>query len=276
MQEFNNELFKIYMKDMARHPLLSEKEEQELARRIQNNDQAAKEKLINSNLRFVVQLAGQYATKKSCSLSFEDLICEGNIGLCIAAGKFKPDETCRFITYAQFWIRRYMIEAMKKARNIRIPTYLVNSLQDVEQAQTAFFREFGRPATLDELSELTKMDKNKLSSLLEQTQKTESLDKLIGEDSTLMDVLSVQQVSPEEEMLKHQLKQELETEVNNLPEKMKNVVIDRFGLNDGEIRTLEDIGSKIGVTRERVRQIEKSALSTLCKKRSDLRVYLAS
>ena len=267
-----------YLKEIGSFELLSPEEERILGYKLLEKDPIAKEKMINANLRLVVNIAKRYLGK---GLEFLDLIQEGNIGLMTAVDKFDVRKGFKFSTYATWWIRQAIIRAISvKARNIRLPVYLYSKLVKFRMKVEKLEREFGCSLTPAEIAEELKMDVKEVEELYNYQIDTISLNTKVGkeEDSEIEELIPSQELSIEENIESKSLNDILETLFIkcSLREKEKDVLRRRFGLNNEEPATLEEIGKHYNVTRERIRQIEARAIKKLRKKNitKQLAVYL--
>lgn len=267
-----------YLNDIGKIPMLSADDEAELARRIRQGDQAALERLTRSNLRFVVSVAKQYQNQ---GLSLSDLINEGNVGLMKAAKRFDETKGFKFISYAVWWIRQSILQSIVEyARIVRLPLNKVGSYNKVNEAFLSFVQEFEREPTYEELAELLDMTPREVSNMLRGTNRHLSVDAPInGEDSdaTMLDVLvNDGELSPDNELMEESLKDEVQHGLAILTEREVEVISAYYGLNGFKSLTLEEIGEKYGLTRERVRQIKERAIRRLRKSynKNALKSYL--
>ena len=258
------DLLQRYLHEIGKVPLLSEEEEKELAKRLKAGDKAAKEKFITANLRLVVSIARKYM---GYGLPLLDLIQEGNIGLMRAVERFDPEKGYKFSTYATWWIRQAIARAIaEQARTIRVPEHVIELLQKINQVEEEFLHKRGRPPTLEELAEKLKLPVEKVRQAKEVASHPLSLETPVGEeeDETLGDFIQeVEQVSPPQEILKELILSDLEESLKKLPERERAVLELRYGLRGDEPLTLEEIGKRFGISRERVRQLEERALERL-------------
>ena len=257
---------RMYLREIGKIPLLSFDEELELAKRVINGDEEAKQKLAESNLRLVVSIAKKYVGR---GMLFLDLIQEGNMGLIKAVEKFDYTKGYKFSTYATWWIRQAITRSIAdQARTIRVPVHMVETINKMNRVGRHFLQEHGREATNEELAKEMETSVEKIREAKKAAQDPISLETPIGEkeDSHLGDFIEDQKTaSPEDEaaatMRREQIHQLLET----LTEREKGVIALRYGIDDGTQRTLEEVGKYFGVTRERIRQIEGKALKKLKK-----------
>ena len=252
-----------YLQEIGREELVSVDEEVELAQRIKQGDQAALEKLTKANLRFVVSVAKQYQNQ---GLSLPDLINEGNLGLIKAAEKFDETRGFKFISYAVWWIRQSILQALaEQSRIVRLPLNQVGSLNKINKAYSKFEQENERKPSAEELAEKLDLPADKVQDTLRVSGRHVSVDAPFtdGEENSLLDVL-VNQDSPNADrgLINESLSREIERALSTLPERESDIVKSFFGIGCQEM-TLEEIGEKFGLTRERVRQIKEKAIRRL-------------
>ena len=261
-----NDIISSYLKEINRIPLVSYEEEYDLALKAKNGDIRAREKLINSNLRFVVSVAKQFQGQ---GLPFEDLINEGNIGLMVALDKYEPEKGYHFISYAVWWIRQSIMKAInEKSRAVRLPLNRANELVQIQKAQKKLMMNNDGEVSLEELGRETGLDQELIKDLLMINREMISLDSPIknkGEDSSarVIDSIEYEGMSPEESTIEKDLKKDISTALSTLTEKERAVIIRRFGLYDTSPLSLKEIGDMYGLTKERIRQIEKKALEKM-------------
>lgn len=259
-----NDPVRMYLKEIGRVPLLNADQEIDLAKRIENNDDEAKQELAEANLRLVVSIAKRYVGR---GMSFLDLIQEGNMGLMKAVDKFDYRLGFKFSTYATWWIRQAITRAIAdQARTIRIPVHMVETINKLIRIQRRLLQDLGREPTPEEIGAEMDMSTDKVREILKIAQEPVSLETPIGEedDSHLGDFIEDKDAtSPEQHASYELLKEQLEEVLDTLTDREENVLRLRFGLNDGRTRTLEEVGRVFGVTRERIRQIEAKALRKL-------------
>ena len=255
---------KMYLKDIGRVPLLSAEEEIELAKRMQEDDVAAKKRLSEANLRLVVSIAKRYVGR---GMLFLDLIQEGNLGLMKAVEKFDYQKGFKFSTYATWWIRQSITRAIAdQARTIRIPVHMVETINRLTRVQRVLIQELGREPTPSELAEKMGVTEEKVREIQKIAQDPISLEKPIGEeeDSHLGDFIEDEKtVTPTDDVAAKMLKEQLLHVLDTLTPREEKVLRLRYGIDDGKSRTLEEVGKEFNVTRERIRQIEAKALRKL-------------
>lgn len=266
---------RMYLKEIGKVPLLSRDEEVEVAKRIENGDESAKDELAAANLRLVVSIAKRYA-KHNGKMGILDLIQEGNIGLMKAVDKFDYSKGFKFSTYATWWIRQAITRALAdQDRMIRIPVHVVESINKMNRIQRTLQQDLDREAKPEELAAEMNEPLQKVQEIITvaKNQETDSLDKPVGEegDSQLGDLLEDNKaINPEEYTASEMLKDQLSSMMGEfLTDREAKVLKLRFGLENDEPHTLEEVGRSLGVTRERVRQIEAKAVKKL-KHHSDL------
>ena len=252
-----------YLQEIGREELITVEEEVELAQRIRKGDQAALEKLTRANLRFVVSVAKQYQNQ---GLSLPDLINEGNLGLIKAAEKFDETRGFKFISYAVWWIRQSILQALaEQSRIVRLPLNQVGSLNKINKALQKFEQENERMPSSEELSEMIDVPKEKIADTLRVSGRHESVDApfVEGEDNSLLDVL-VNNDSPSADrgLVNESLNKEIERALSTLATREREIIKSFFGIGCQEM-TLEEIGERFGLTRERVRQIKEKAIRKL-------------
>ena len=260
---------KIYLQQIGKIPLLTAEQELEVAKKIkEHNDEHSKEILVNANLRLVVSIANKYIGR---GLSFLDLIQEGNMGLMKAAEKFDYAKGYKFSTYATWWIQQSITRAIAdKSRIIRLPVHMIETLSKIKKVTMDLTTETGKVPSKEEIAYRVGIPVNKLTSLIKAAQSTISIETPAtakDESSKLGDfIVDESTISPDTRVSQENLFEDIQKMLNQLSPKERDVLIMRFGLNDdGNRKTLEEIGSRYGVSRERIRQIENRAISKLKK-----------
>ena len=255
---------RMYLKEIGKVPLLSAEEEIELAKRMENGDEAAKKRLAEANLRLVVSIAKRYVGR---GMLFLDLIQEGNLGLIKAVEKFDYRKGYKFSTYATWWIRQAITRAIAdQARTIRIPVHMVETINKLIRVSRQLLQELGREPTPEEIAAEMDMSVERVREILKISQEPVSLETPIGEeeDSHLGDFIQDDNVPvPADAAAFTLLKEQLVEVLSTLTDREQKVLRLRFGLDDGRARTLEEVGKEFNVTRERIRQIEAKALRKL-------------
>ncbi|MBQ5312062.1 MAG: RNA polymerase sigma factor RpoD [Oscillospiraceae bacterium] len=255
---------KIYLKDIGKVPLLTNEEEQELARKMKDGSVSAKKRLSEANLRLVVSIAKRYVGR---GMQFLDLIQEGNLGLIKAVEKFDYEKGFKFSTYATWWIRQAITRAIAdQARTIRIPVHMVETITKVKKTSSQLLHTNGRDPTPEEIAEALEMSADKVREIMRIAQDPVSLETPIGEeeDSHLGDFIPDEDApAPADAASQIMLKEKIGEVLSTLTEREEKVIRLRFGLEDGRSRTLEEVGEQFDVTRERIRQIEAKALRKL-------------
>ena len=266
-----------YLQEIGREQLLPVEEEVELSQRIRKGDRRALDKLVRANLRFVVSVAKQYQNQ---GLSLPDLINEGNVGLIKAAEKFDETRGFKFISYAVWWIRQTILQALaEQSRIVRLPLNQVSAVNKITKAMTQFEQEYERKPSADELAELVNELPEKISDSLRASGRHVSVDApfIEGEENSLLDVM-VNTDSPmaDKGLVSESLSTEIDRALGVLNEREKQIIERSFGINNQPEMTLEEIGETFGLTRERVRQIREKAIRKLRagSRNSLLRSYL--
>lgn len=260
---------KIYLRQIGKIPLLSASEELDLAKKIQEeHDAFSKDVLVNANLRLVVSIAKKYIGR---GLSFLDLIQEGNVGLIKAAGRFDYKKGYKFSTYATWWIQQSITRAIAdKARIIRLPIHMIDSISKIRRTTIELTTELGRTPTKQEIAYRLGLPVSKLTSIIKSAQSTVSMDTPATSDddsSKIADfIVDNSTITPDGKVAQENLLEDTRKILNQLSQKERDVLILRYGLdNNGMKKTLDEIGSQYGVSRERIRQIETRAISKLKK-----------
>ncbi|MDK2563408.1 RNA polymerase sigma factor RpoD [Romboutsia sedimentorum] len=255
---------RMYLKEIGKIPLLKPHEEVELARRMNEGDEMAKQRLVEANLRLVVSIAKRYVGR---GMLFLDLIQEGNLGLIKAVEKFDYEKGFKFSTYATWWIRQAITRAIAdQARTIRIPVHMVETINKLIRVSRQLLQELGRDPKPEEIAKEMEMTEDKVREIMKIAQDPVSLETPIGEeeDSHLGDFIPDDDApAPAEAAAYSLLKEQIEDVLGSLNEREQKVLKLRFGLEDGRARTLEEVGKEFDVTRERIRQIEAKALRKL-------------
>ena len=255
---------RMYLKDIGRISLLSADDEKIYATRMKNGDDNAKNKIVEANLRLVVSIAKKHVGK---GMAFLDLIQEGNLGLMKAVEKFDPEKGYKFSTYATWWIRQAITRAIAdQGRMVRIPVHMVETIHKVSRASRALVQELGRDPTPEEIAEKIDMTPDKVRDTMKYALEPVSLETPIGEeeDSHLGDFIPDEDSpSPDGAASYQLLKAQLNAVLHTLTPREEEVLRLRFGLDDGRTRTLEEVGEKFKITRERIRQIEAKAIRKL-------------
>ena len=266
-----------YLQEIGREQLLPVEEEVELSQRIRKGDRRALDKLVRANLRFVVSVAKQYQNQ---GLSLPDLINEGNVGLIKAAEKFDEPRGFKFLTYAVWWFRQTILQALaEQSRIVRLPLNQVSAVNKITKAMTKFEQEYERKPSADELAELVNELPEKISDSLRASGRHVSVDApfIEGEENSLLDVM-VNTDSPmaDKGLVSESLSTEIDRALGVLNEREKQIIERSFGINNQPEMTLEEIGETFGLTRERVRQIREKAIRKLRagSRNSLLRSYL--
>lgn len=255
---------RMYLKEIGTVPLLSVEEEYRLAVRKSQGDEVAKQRLIEANLRLVVSIAKRYTGR---GMSFLDLVQEGNLGLIKGVEKFDPEKGFKLSTYATWWIRQSVTRALAdQARTIRVPVHMVETINKMSKMERKLTLELGYEPSIKELADHLDMSEEKVQEIMQIAREPASLETPIGEedDSNLGDfVADSNVVSPEGNVESVMLREHIDTLLGDLKERERQVIMLRFGLEDGHPRTLEEVGKEFNVTRERIRQIEAKALRKL-------------
>jgi RNA polymerase primary sigma factor len=261
--ETTTDALQLFLREIGRHPLLTAADEVELAKRIEKGDMAAKQRMIESNLRLVVSIAKNYRNQ---GLPFLDLIQEGMFGLIRAVEKFEWQRGLKFSTYATWWIRQAVQRAVAdKARTIRMPVHVVERMQKMHQAERRLWMQLAREPSLEEIAEEAGLPLQQAAEVRAAARTSTSLDQPIGEDEDAVfgDLVPGDGPLPEEEAERRLRNEALERALEALPARDRRVLELRYGLRGAEPHTLEQIGKRLGMTRERVRQIEVESLNRL-------------
>jgi RNA polymerase primary sigma factor len=263
--ESTTDALQLFLREAGRHALLTAPQEVELAKKIERGDMNAKQHMIQSNLRLVVSIAKNYRNQ---GLPFLDLIQEGTLGLIRAVEKFDWRRGYKFSTYATWWIRQAVARALAdKARTIRMPVHIVERLQKMNRAERILWTQLGREPTLDEIAEEANLSLQQAKEVKAAARASTSLDQPVGEqeDAVFGDFVAGDGPLPEEEVEISLRSEALRHALTALPWRERQVIVLRYGLVDSEPKTLEEIGRRLGLTRERVRQVEVESLKRLSK-----------
>ena len=264
LSEISNDSVRMYLNEIGRIPLLTAKEEVDLAKRIEKGDLSAKQKLAESNLRLVVSIAKRYIGR---GLPFLDLMQEGNFGLLRAVEKFDYRKGFKFSTYATWWIRQAITRAIAdQARTIRIPVHMVETINKLTHTQRRLLQELGREPLPEEIAAEMDMDVKKVNHILKISQDIVSLESPVGteEDSKLGDFIEDESaISPFDSAHRSLIKENITELLQYLSPREQKIIKMRFGLDDGVTHTLEEVGREFNVTRERIRQIESKVLEKM-------------
>ncbi len=266
-----------YLQEIGKVDLITAEEEVNLARRIRDGDQIALEKLTKANLRFVVSVAKQY---QNSSMSLGDLINEGNLGLIKAASRFDETRGFKFISYAVWWIRQSIMQALaEQSRIVRLPLNRVSSLNKISRTFSELEQKFQRDPSNEELADVLEIPTEEVADNMKNSSRQVSMDApfVTGEGNSLLDVLENDQVeNTDSELMADSLRREVQRALSTLTQRESDVIAFYYGLNGEHAMTLEEIGEKFGLTRERVRQIKEKATKRLrhSSRSKGLRTYL--
>ena len=274
MRQGNDKALVAYYRDVERYPLLRRDEEKDLVARMCKGDRPARDRLISANLRFVIHVAKSFQNQ---GLNLSDLINEGNLGLITAARKFDPDKGCKFITYAVWWIRQNIHKALEtQTRSVRVPANVLNDLVRLRRTETELSQTLKRPPTKEELSAETDFDRAKTDHTLGATYRTLSLDSRRYEQGDISFAETIPDegaVSPDEALYQGKSHGEVRSAVRTLSPRLQTVLALHYGMDGGEPKTYHQIGLRLGVSRERVRQLKEEALSRLRQKETGKRLF---
>jgi len=267
LDDIADDSVRLYLREIGKIPLLNAEEELDLAKRVVAGDKEAKDQMAEANLRLVVSIAKRYVGR---GLDLLDLIEEGNTGLLRAVEKFDPDKGFKFSTYATWWIRQAITRAIAdQARTIRIPVYMVETINKLLRTQRRLTQDLNREPTNAEIAKEMEIDEAKVEHIMKIKQDISSLDASIRDDeeeSVLADFIEDEDtITPEESATGQLLKEQVKDMLGALTEREQKILKLRFGLEDGKQHTLEEVGQEFSVTRERIRQIEAKALAKLRK-----------
>lgn len=272
-----NTSLSLYLKEIERIPLLDRDEEYRLAVLAKKGDSYARNRLVESNLRFVVSIAKQYQNR---GLPLSDLISEGNIGLLTAMDKFEPEKGYHFISYAVWWIRQSILKAIgEKSRMIRLPMNRTADLVQILQAKTNLEENGCNDAGIDEIAAECGMTKDQVLEVIQMSREVSSLDAPVGaeDDSTFGDFIESDLQKPDEVVMGEALKESVKRILDTLPERERGIIALRFGLEGKKPMSLKEVGELYHLTKERIRQIEKKVLGQLADdgEVQDLKAYIA-
>lgn len=258
---------KLYLRDIKNIPLLSAEEELSVARKCRKGDAKARRHLIRSNLRLVISIAKRYSR---FGVPLLDLIEEGNLGLMKAVSKFDPKRGYRFSTYGAWWIKQHVTRALAdQGKSVRIPVYMVETLSRFRKVRDKLNHRYKRRPTASEIAKVMKLPTAKVRELMNMQQGVTSLDAPVGEDgdATIMDLMEDEATShmAQDRIALFFQQESIAKMMKNLKDREQTILLMRFGLNDGVIKTLDEVAQKFDITRERVRQIEEASLKKLRK-----------
>ena len=273
-----------YFSEISRIPLLTKEEEIKLAVKAKNGNKAAKDKLVTSNLKFVIKLAKQY---QNLGLDIEDLISEGNLGLIEAVDHFNPEKGFRFSSYAVWWIRRSILKAIEeKGRPIRLPANKIQEMREIESVRSEFTKQMTTEEEIEKIASTIGMSKEHVREIMIISNEFVSFDAPISSKTSTQDdsvrtvgdaIIDERQISLEEQAIQENLKRDVHKTLETLPKREAEILRYRFGFNNKEKLSLQSVGKLMNITKERVRQIEKSAFMRMrqYKQRVRLEGYIA-
>lgn len=273
-----------YFSEISRIPLLTKEEEIKLAVKAKNGNKAAKDKLVTSNLKFVIKLAKQY---QNLGLDIEDLISEGNLGLIEAVDHFNPEKGFRFFSYAVWWIRRSILKAIEeKGRPIRLPANKIQEMREIESVRSEFTKQMTTEEEIEKIASTIGMSKEHVREIMIISNEFVSFDAPISSKTSTQDdsvrtvgdaIIDERQISLEEQAIQENLKRDVHKTLETLPKREAEILRYRFGFNNKEKLSLQSVGKLMNITKERVRQIEKSAFMRMrqYKQRVRLEGYIA-
>ena len=272
-----NTSLSLYLKEIEKIPLLDRDEEYKLAVMAKKGDSYARNRLVESNLRFVVSIAKQYQNR---GLPLSDLISEGNIGLLTAMDKFEPEKGYHFISYAVWWIRQSILKAIgEKSRMIRLPMNRTADLVQILQAKTNLEENGYNDASIEDIAAECGMTKDQVLEVMQMSREVSSLDAPVGaeEDSSFGDFIESDLKKPDEVVMDEALKESVKRILDTLPERERGIIALRFGLEGKKPMSLKEVGELYNLTKERIRQIEKKVLGQLSEDSivQDLKAYIA-
>ncbi|MGB9731067.1 MULTISPECIES: sigma-70 family RNA polymerase sigma factor [Calditerrivibrio] len=266
LSSLTDDSIKDFINKIDKFKPLTREEEYDLGKKIQQGDQEALNKLILSNIKFVVSMANRY---KNTGVSLSDLINQGNLGLVEAAKRFDPDKGVKFISYAVWWIRQAMIQLLaEQSGTVKLPIKQASLLYKINEAIETLSKQYHREPTSEEISEYLNIPKENIENILMVSKNYLSFESPIkdGEDRTFLDLMESKTIKVEDEVINHTLKDTLQSLIQELDEREANILKMRYGLDGENPMTLEEVGNILNISRERVRQIESRALSKLRKK----------
>lgn len=268
-----------YLREIGKTPLLTPEEERALAVKIQHNrNEAARQKMMQANLRLVVNIAKKYSPANDPDMLM-DLIQEGNIGLMRAVDRFKPERMTRFSTYGVYWIKQAILRALKSRRIVRLPENVVDRVLEMQRTRQRLYQLLGRIPTSQEVAQEMHVGQEEMTRLEESAAEVVSLDRMVrggddSEETQLQDLLEdVEAPQPDQVARLEIVRTTIRQAVDTLPPRERKIVELRFGLNNDDPHTLEDIGHEFGISRERVRQLQNSALSRLRSRQQVVRAH---